>query len=96
MLTSCLLLSIGGFLSLLLGGEIEHVAKIGELAMGTTLQSRRHELMTESQEETVHLPLFGSIKRAEKIKYFLTLDVCLTIAGLCLAILNKLGILLAS
>jgi hypothetical protein len=44
--------------ALLLGGEIEHVA-------GTTLESRRRDLMIESLEETVQLPLFGHVKRTK-------------------------------
>ena len=84
-----LVLGASSYLSLVLGGQIQYVTKVGERAERTTLESEIDELMNDRLKESVPMVLCGSRKRIDKMRMLLYSDVFLSISGLVIVSLGK-------
>lgn len=85
-----LLLGISSLLSLVLGSEIDYIARYGELAIGTTLEKRKCLLMDERLNEIVSLSFLGKMKRINRMRVLLYTDSSLTLLSLGILFVGKM------
>lgn len=85
-----LFLGVSSILSLILGSEIDSIARIGELALGTTLETKRNSLMDKKLNEKTTFGFLGELKRIDKIRVLFISDISLTLLGLGILIISKI------
>jgi anaerobic C4-dicarboxylate transporter len=87
---SSTLLAIAGFLSILLGNEVQTVMRIAESAKETTLEMYTDKLMEDELEKKTHLFLHFYITKGRKMTIVLFLNLILALSALALAITERL------
>lgn len=84
-----LVLGLGGFLSLILGAEIESIVKITQLYKGTPLEKDSDQHMDNELGKNVHVFNRYPLKRITKIRILLYSDTLLSIIGIALIVISK-------